>query len=143
MSHRVRLFANLGEDGPVVADADVAARALKRAMIGGLNLAGVNVEDIELATVPVTRFQVRNSGASAGVTVGMVRPAGRLEAAARAPGAVSTSAVPIQIPSWVRPTAAMPSNLPASSSIGRVVASTTSTMREVFSSSTPFITCCP
>jgi mannose-1-phosphate guanylyltransferase / phosphomannomutase len=29
----------------------------------------VNVEDIELATVPLTRFQVRNSGASAGFTV--------------------------------------------------------------------------
>jgi len=28
-----------------------------------------HVEDIELATVPLTRFQVRNSGASAGVTV--------------------------------------------------------------------------
>ena len=50
-------------------DTSRAARALKRAVIGGLNLAGVNVEDIELATVPVTRFQVRNSQANAGVTV--------------------------------------------------------------------------
>jgi len=50
-------------------DTSRAARALKRAMIGGLNLAGINVEDIELATVPVTRFQVRNSHATAGVTV--------------------------------------------------------------------------
>jgi mannose-1-phosphate guanylyltransferase/phosphomannomutase len=50
-------------------DTSRAARALKRAMIGGLNLSGINVEDIELATVPVTRFQVRNSHASAGVTV--------------------------------------------------------------------------
>jgi mannose-1-phosphate guanylyltransferase/phosphomannomutase len=50
-------------------DTSRAARALKRAVIGGLNLAGINVEDIELATVPVTRFQVRNSHANAGVTV--------------------------------------------------------------------------
>jgi mannose-1-phosphate guanylyltransferase/phosphomannomutase len=50
-------------------DTSRAARALKRAVIGGLNLAGINVEDIELATVPVTRFQVRNSHATAGVTV--------------------------------------------------------------------------
>ncbi|MBM3660503.1 MAG: mannose-1-phosphate guanyltransferase [Actinobacteria bacterium] len=50
-------------------DTSRAARALKRAVIGGLNLAGINVEDIELATVPVTRFQVRNSRADAGVTV--------------------------------------------------------------------------
>ena len=50
-------------------DTSRAARALKRAVIGGLNLAGINVEDIELATVPVTRFQVRNSRANAGVTV--------------------------------------------------------------------------
>jgi len=50
-------------------DTSRAARALKRAVIGGLNLAGINVEDIELATVPVTRFQVCNSHATAGVTV--------------------------------------------------------------------------
>lgn len=50
-------------------DTSRAARALKRALIGGLNLAGVTVEDIELATVPVTRFQVRTSPADAGVTV--------------------------------------------------------------------------
>ena len=30
------------------------ARALKRALIGGLNLSGITVEDIELATVPLT-----------------------------------------------------------------------------------------
>jgi mannose-1-phosphate guanylyltransferase/phosphomannomutase len=71
----VRVAAALGtalKKGAVVTasrDTSRAARALKRAVIGGLNLAGVNVEDIELATVPLTRFQVRNSGASAGVTV--------------------------------------------------------------------------
>jgi mannose-1-phosphate guanylyltransferase / phosphomannomutase len=71
----VRVAAALGtalKKGAVVTasrDTSRAARALKRAVIGGLNLAGINVEDIELATVPLTRFQVRNSGASAGVTV--------------------------------------------------------------------------
>lgn len=71
----VRVAAALGTALPkgavvtVSRDTSRAARALKRAVIGGLNLAGVGVEDIELATVPVTRFQVRNSRASAGVTV--------------------------------------------------------------------------
>ena len=74
----VRLAAAFGTSlrkGSVVTvsrDTSRAARALKRAVIGGLNLAGINVEDIELATVPVTRFQVRNSYADAGVTVRLV-----------------------------------------------------------------------
>jgi mannose-1-phosphate guanylyltransferase/phosphomannomutase len=42
---------------------------LKRAVIGGLNLAGVSVQDAELATVPLTRFQVRNGQARGGITV--------------------------------------------------------------------------
>jgi len=50
-------------------DTSRLARALKRALIGGVNLAGVNVEDVELATVPLTRFQVRNSMSQGGVTV--------------------------------------------------------------------------
>ena len=50
-------------------DTSRIARALKRALIAGVNLAGVNVEDIELATVPLTRFQVRNSMSQGGVTV--------------------------------------------------------------------------
>ena len=50
-------------------DTSRIARALKRAIIGGLNLAGANVEDLELATVPLTRFQVRNSQARGGVSV--------------------------------------------------------------------------
>ena len=50
-------------------DTSRIARALKRAIIGGLNLTGANVEDLELATVPLTRFQVRNSQARGGVTV--------------------------------------------------------------------------
>jgi mannose-1-phosphate guanylyltransferase/phosphomannomutase len=50
-------------------DTSRLARALKRAVIGGLNLASVSVEDLELATVPLTRFQVRNSGSQGGITV--------------------------------------------------------------------------
>jgi mannose-1-phosphate guanylyltransferase/phosphomannomutase len=33
-----------------------------------VNLAGINVDDVELATVPLTRFQVRNSHARGGIT---------------------------------------------------------------------------
>ena len=50
-------------------DTSRVARALKRALIGGLNLSGISVEDIELATVPLTRFQVRNGQAQGGITV--------------------------------------------------------------------------
>jgi mannose-1-phosphate guanylyltransferase/phosphomannomutase len=50
-------------------DTSRVARALKRSIIGGLNLSGVNVEDVELATVPLTRFQVRNSLTDGGITV--------------------------------------------------------------------------
>ena len=39
-------------------DTSRAARVLKRAIMVGCNAAGVNVEDLEVATVPVTRFQV-------------------------------------------------------------------------------------
>ena len=42
---------------------------LKRAMMAGLNAAGVNVDDLEVASVPVTRFLVAASDAVAGVTV--------------------------------------------------------------------------
>jgi mannose-1-phosphate guanylyltransferase / phosphomannomutase len=50
-------------------DTSRAARTLKRAIMVGLNAAGINVEDLELAPVPVTRFQIRSSGAQGGVTV--------------------------------------------------------------------------
>jgi mannose-1-phosphate guanylyltransferase/phosphomannomutase len=50
-------------------DTSRSARALKRAMIAGLNLAGVNVMDLELSTVPLTRFQVRSQRAQGGVSV--------------------------------------------------------------------------
>ena len=53
-------------------DTSRVARALKRSIIGGLNLSGVNVEDVELATVPLTRFQVRNSMTDGGISVRLV-----------------------------------------------------------------------
>ena len=45
-------------------DSSRSARMLKRAIMAGLNAGGVNVLDLEVATVPVTRFLIR-------------RPAGR------------------------------------------------------------------
>ena len=50
-------------------DSSRAARALKRAVMVGLNATGVNVVDLEAATVPLTRFQVRTARAQGGVTV--------------------------------------------------------------------------
>jgi mannose-1-phosphate guanylyltransferase/phosphomannomutase len=47
-------------------------RVLKRAVIAGLNAAGVDVVDLEVATVPVTRFAVRHEGSAGGVTVRLV-----------------------------------------------------------------------
>jgi mannose-1-phosphate guanylyltransferase/phosphomannomutase len=53
-------------------DSSRAARALKRAMMAGLNAAGVNVDDLEVAPIPVTRFQVRSERAQGGITVRLV-----------------------------------------------------------------------
>jgi mannose-1-phosphate guanylyltransferase/phosphomannomutase len=55
----------------VVASRDTsrAARVLKRAMMVGLNASGVDVADLEVATVPVTRFGVRIEGGAGGFTV--------------------------------------------------------------------------
>jgi mannose-1-phosphate guanylyltransferase/phosphomannomutase len=50
-------------------DSSRAARALKRALMVGLNASGINVNDLEAATVPVTRFQVRSMRAQGGFTV--------------------------------------------------------------------------
>ncbi|HVF13080.1 MAG TPA: mannose-1-phosphate guanyltransferase, partial [Acidimicrobiales bacterium] len=50
-------------------DSSRAARALKRAVMAGLNAAGINVDDLEMATVPVSRFQVRIHRAQGGITV--------------------------------------------------------------------------
>ncbi len=55
----------------VVASRDTsrAARVLKRAIMVGLNSAGIDVSDLEVATVPVTRFGVRNERGAGGFTV--------------------------------------------------------------------------
>jgi mannose-1-phosphate guanylyltransferase / phosphomannomutase len=50
-------------------DTSRSARALKRALIAGLNLSGVHVMDLELATMPLTRFQVRSQRAQGGISV--------------------------------------------------------------------------
>jgi mannose-1-phosphate guanylyltransferase/phosphomannomutase len=50
-------------------DTSRAARVLKQAVTVGLNAAGVDVTDLEVATVPVTRFGVRNQHSAGGVTV--------------------------------------------------------------------------
>ncbi|MGH9023607.1 MAG: sugar phosphate nucleotidyltransferase [Acidimicrobiia bacterium] len=71
----VRLAAAYGSSlkkGAVVTvsrDTSRVARALKRAVIAGLNLSGVHVDDLELAPVPLARFQVRSERAQGGITV--------------------------------------------------------------------------
>ncbi len=50
-------------------DSSRAARMLKRAMMAGLNAAGIDVLDLEVASVPVTRFLVRSPRAIGGLTV--------------------------------------------------------------------------
>jgi mannose-1-phosphate guanylyltransferase/phosphomannomutase len=54
-------------------DTSRAARVLKRAMMVGLNSAGVDVADLEVATVPVTRFGVRSERAEGGFSVRLSR----------------------------------------------------------------------
>jgi mannose-1-phosphate guanylyltransferase/phosphomannomutase len=54
-------------------DTSRAARALKRAAMVGLTAAGVNVEDLEVAPVPATRFQVRSNPSHGGITVRLAR----------------------------------------------------------------------
>jgi mannose-1-phosphate guanylyltransferase/phosphomannomutase len=53
-------------------DPSRSARMLKRAMMAGLNAAGVNVLDLEVASVPVTRFAIRRPEVSGGLTVRLV-----------------------------------------------------------------------
>ena len=50
-------------------DSSRAARMLKRAVMVGLTAAGLNVEDLEVATVPVTRFHVRTGQSQGGISV--------------------------------------------------------------------------
>jgi len=53
-------------------DSSRSARMLKRAIMAGLNAAGINVDDLEVAPVPVTRFQVRSQRSQGGITVRLV-----------------------------------------------------------------------
>src|SRR5271165_298295 len=50
-------------------DTSRAARVLKRAIMVGCNAAGVDVEDLEVATIPVTRHHVHTSASRGGITV--------------------------------------------------------------------------
>jgi mannose-1-phosphate guanylyltransferase/phosphomannomutase len=50
-------------------DSSRSARMFKRAMMAGLNSAGVNVLDLEVASMPVTRFLVRSPRALGGLSV--------------------------------------------------------------------------
>ncbi|MGH9296668.1 MAG: sugar phosphate nucleotidyltransferase, partial [Acidimicrobiales bacterium] len=53
-------------------DSSRAARVLKRAVMVGITAAGCNVDDLEAATVPLTRFHARTAATSGGVTVRLV-----------------------------------------------------------------------
>ena len=53
-------------------DSSRAARMLKRAVMSGLNAAGVDVDDLEVAPVPATRFQIRSQRSQGGITVRLV-----------------------------------------------------------------------
>ncbi len=67
-----KAWASTLEKGATVTasrDTSRAARVLKRAVMIGCNAVGVNVEDLEVATVPVTRHHIRSSDTLAGVTV--------------------------------------------------------------------------
>ncbi len=50
-------------------DASRAARALKRAVIAALTASGIDVRDLEVAPLPVTRFTVANTGAAGGIVL--------------------------------------------------------------------------
>ena len=62
---------SLKKDATVVVsrDSSRAARMLKRAMIAGLNAGGINVLDLETASVPLTRFHCRSTLVSAAITL--------------------------------------------------------------------------
>jgi mannose-1-phosphate guanylyltransferase / phosphomannomutase len=65
---------SLKKDATVVTsrDSSRSARMLKRAMMAGMNAAGCNVRDLEVASVPVTRFAVARPESDAGVTIRLV-----------------------------------------------------------------------
>jgi mannose-1-phosphate guanylyltransferase/phosphomannomutase len=53
-------------------DSSRAARMLKRAIMSGLNASGGNVLDLEVASLPVTRFLVRSPQPAGGLSVRLV-----------------------------------------------------------------------
>jgi mannose-1-phosphate guanylyltransferase / phosphomannomutase len=61
----------LKKDATVITsrDSSRSARMLKRAIMAGLNAAGVNVRDLEVASMPVTRFAVARPEADAGISI--------------------------------------------------------------------------
>ncbi len=50
-------------------DGSRAARALKRAVISALTAGAINIRDLEVSPMPVTRFDVRSSNAAGGIMV--------------------------------------------------------------------------
>lgn len=62
---------SLKKDATVVVsrDSSRAARMLKRAMMAGLNSGGINVMDLEVGSVPLTRFHCRSAIVSAAITL--------------------------------------------------------------------------
>jgi mannose-1-phosphate guanylyltransferase / phosphomannomutase len=53
-------------------DSSRSARMLKRAIMAGLNAVGIDVEDLEVASVPITRFVVRRPSDAGGLSVRLV-----------------------------------------------------------------------
>lgn len=66
--------SSLKKDATVITsrDSSRAARMLKRAVMAGLNASGINVLDLEVASVPVTRFAVRQPVVSGGISIRLV-----------------------------------------------------------------------
>lgn len=65
-------YATTMRKGSVVVtsrDGSRAARALKRAVIAALTASAIDVRDLEVAPLPVTRFQTRESDAAGGVVL--------------------------------------------------------------------------
>jgi mannose-1-phosphate guanylyltransferase/phosphomannomutase len=67
-----KAWASSFEKGSVITtsrDTSRAGRVLKRALMVGCNSVGVNVTDLEVATIPVTRHHIRTRGTQGGLTV--------------------------------------------------------------------------
>ncbi|MGH2805841.1 MAG: mannose-1-phosphate guanyltransferase, partial [Actinomycetota bacterium] len=65
-------FGTMLKRGSVIVtgrDASRSARTMKRAIIAGLNSTGIDVSDLELTPMPLTRFTVRAQQAAGGISV--------------------------------------------------------------------------